>query len=335
MPSFTGPQDLSKEYTTYGARLITDYRPTAGQIYVAGNVLQIAPLDQQQYTDNMTVQLSVATSGATAANGLVAVVSDQWPGFNGSLGGGSLAAANQQTVAGTQYVTGVCKGIAGILIDQSGSNAVTVVNGTPLIASEATAGYAEGYTLKASPPSAGSSVIGVAFLPAAGIGDSLTAAALAQATRVFTVANPAAGDIVNTTIQSPYTTLAPGTIQKTTYSLTLTSAAAVSATTAGNAIVAFLNAQTGFSTYFTATNVAGAVTVTVNTAAAPFLVTYAANGVLSSQWNIPISGMVANSLTTAGSVTGAGGTTYSAAGTTFTGGTGFKGIIPAMIFGEY
>lgn len=326
---------MTHEYTSYGARGIQNYRPASNTTYTPGNVVQIAPIDQQNYTDNMTVFLSLAVSGATTQNNLVGVVSDIWPGFGPAGTSNNTSAGNQSLVLGTQFVTCVVKGVAGILVDMSGANATTLSWGQPLIASEVTPGYAETYDVKASPTAGGLVVIGVAQLPAAGIGSSIAAAALAQAARVFTVATPAAGDIVNTTIQSPYTVAAPGVVQKTTWSLALTTAAAATATTAGAAIIAYLNAQPSFSQYFTATASAGAVTVTVNALSTPFLVTYGSGSNLTSQFSLGISGSVANSLTTAGSVTGTGGTTYSAAGANFTGGTGYKGIIPASILGQF
>lgn len=332
MPQFTGVGDLTFNNKSLG-RLNESYRPLASTTYLPGSVLQLAPSDTQIYPDYKTVRLSVAQANTVVSQRLFCgVVAGAWPGFAGSIGAPSYTSP-ASGARGTQLIESVCKGVAGILVDQSGSGAVTLVHGGALVTSVATAGYAQGGadTVAVVP-------IAVAVLPASGIGSSITAAALAQAVAVFTVASPAAGDTVNTTIQAPYTETAPGVVQTATWSLTLTSATAASATTAGNAIVAFLNAQPNFAQYFTATNTAGAVSVTVNALSTPFLITYGSGTTLTNSFSLGLSGMIANTLTTVGSVTGSGGTTYSAGAATFNGGTpgtGYKGLVPAMIYGAF
>jgi hypothetical protein len=189
------------------------------------------------------------------------------------------------------------------------------------------------------------SSFGFAQLPAAGIGSSLTQAALAQASSPFTIGNnPAAGDSFTLTIQSPYQGTpfniplnTAGVLQTTTWTLpAITAAQAASATTMAAALVAYLNLQASFSKYYTATNAAGVVTITVNANANPFFVTWA-NGAAAY---FSVSGMFVNVLTTTaayvpgpnynnGQITSAMAATFGAA----TAGTGYKGLVPAFICG--
>ena len=332
-------EDITLQYRQF-KRAKDTFRPIPATTYTPGSICQYAALDLQTYFDNKTVQLT-----GTGANQrlLAGVVAGDWPGFNASLNTPPTYLA-PGTVGnfsrGSAGVDLVIAGFAGVLVDQSGSGAVTITNGVPIVPSRATAGYGQG--VAASTNTGPNGVIAAALLPAATTypGYTLTAGSLAQAAAVFTVATPAAGDIVNTTIQSPYTEASPGIVQTTTWSYPLKTADAVSATTAGAAIVAFLNAQPSFSQYFIATNVAGAVTVTVNALSTLFMVTGGNGqgyGGLAFSYSVGLSGVTANLLTTAGSVTGAGGTTYSASATTFggaTAGTGYKGICPSVVLAQ-
>ena len=336
MPYIGQTRDLSTQYLSYG-REENDFRPVGNVTYPVGSICQVVTTDLWIYPDACTVNLPATGTIAVAVN-LVGAVSDDFNGFNpianpvSYLAPGGTSYLSQRGTTGVRLVT---KGYhSGVLIDQSGSSVVTVTNGVLLGSAVNTSGYAAGY---ATAPTKGGQILGSAVLPASGIGSSLTAGSLAQASNVFTVATPASGDIVNTKITSPYVSTAPGVAQTTTWSLTLNAATAVSATTAGNAITAFLNAQPSFSQYYTATNSAGAVTVTVNALSNPFLVNFGTGSTITGQFNIGVSGVVPNTFSTVGSVTGAGGTTYSAAATTFggsTAGTGYKGICPAWI-GSY
>jgi hypothetical protein len=340
MPNFAGGNDLTtNNLPNSGPRIIQTYRPykTAAS-YVPGTVLQLVSLDNQLYPDWQTVQPLPA---GTTLGKIAGVVSERFVGFAGSINTTSpppVGAYQTTTVAapylqrGTQFIEAVCKGFARVLVDQSGASAVTLTDGLPIVSSRNSAGYGQGLTLFLGSPGY---TIGLASLPASGIGSSITAAALAQATQTFTVTTPASGDTLNAVIQSPYSATSPGVVQTITYSLTLNATTAASVTTAAAAMVAYLNSQTSFSTYFTATNVAGVITVTVNANSVDFLVTYGSGSTLTGQWYVPISGMVANTLTTTASVTGAGGTGFAAGGGTFSGGTGFKGLLPAWIQGEF
>lgn len=329
MPNWTSTGDITNNNRTF-ERGTSSYRPIASTSYPIGTVLQLVPLDKQIYFDYKTVQ---PVPAGTTAQSMVGVVADTWPGFNGSIGTPSFVSGSNLTlVRGSQFVEAVVKGIAGVLVDNSGASAVTLTNGIPLVSSRNSNGYAQGVT-------AGTGgvlwTIGIAVLPSTGIGSSITAAALVQASQTFTVATPAAGDIMNVVIQSPYVDSAPGVVQTATYSLALTSATAASATTAAAALVAYLNAQPSFSQYYIATNAASVVTVTANALSNPFHVNYGSGSLLTGSFDIGISGMVTNSLTTTSSVTGSGGTTLTAGGGTFGSGTGYKGLIPAMIQGEF
>lgn len=315
------------------------YRPfkTSGN-YQPGTVLQLVSVDNQFYPDWITVQ--PMPSGTTLGK-FAGVVPDDWPGFAGSVNAVPYAAASyvsttQSTpglVRGTQFVGAVVKGYARVLIDQSGAGATTLTDGLALVSSRNTAGYAQGLT--AASAFGGLSTVGVANLPAAGIGSSITAASLAQATQTFTVTTPANGDTLNMVLQIPYTDLAPGAVQTATYSLTLNATTAGSVTLAAAAMVAYLNAQPSFSAWWVATNVAGVITVTVLAGAPDWLVTYGSGTVETSRAVFSLSGMLANSLTTSSSVTGAGGTGFAAGGANFTGGTGYFGRVPAFILGEF
>lgn len=332
MPIWTTASDFTtSNLPNSGARGMQSYRPSpTAATYTPGSVLQLVAIDKQLYPDHMTVQLMPAAATGTKFAG---VVSDTWPGFDGSIDGSYTSSPNSAgLVRGTQFVEAVVKGSAGILLDQAGAGAVTVTDGIELVSSAHTAGYAQGVAVGTA---VGAALLGVASLPSAGIGSSLTAAALAQAAQTATVATPAANDILNLTIQAPYTTNQPGVAQTYTWSLMLNATTAATATTAAAAMVAYLNSQSNFSTYFTATSALGVVTVTVNAASAPFLVTFGSGTNLTGQFVIGISGMVANSLTFACSVTGSGGTTFTAGAANFAAGTGYLGIIPAFIYGEF
>ena len=316
-----------------GPRGMQSYRPSpTAATYLPGTVLQLVPMDQQLYADHATVQPLPAGTTLTKIAGVVA---GSWGGFDGSLDQAPayVSVANPQgLVRGTTYIESIVKGLGYVLVDQSGTAAVTIVDGLELVSSRVSAGYAQGVAVSTA---VGAALIGVASLPSTGIGSSLTAAALAQAAQVATVATPAAGDILNLTIQAPYSQGFPSVAQTYTWSLMLNSTTAATATTAAAAMVAYLNATSNFSKYFLATNTAGAITVTVNANSAPFQVTFGSGTNLTGAFYTSISGMVANSLTFASNVTGAGGTTFVATGANFTGGTGYKGLIPAFIYGEF
>ena len=333
MPQWQGTTDTtSNNLPNYGSQGIENYRPLAATTYQIGAVLQIVPVDQQVAPDFMSVQLCAA--GASVAN-CAGVVSPAWAGFSPSDGFVNTS-GNETLVRGTQFIKAAIKGASPILLDHSGTGAVTVVNGSPLIGSAATAGYAQGAS-RAVAISGGSQVIATALLPSTGIGSSLTAAALAQAAQTITIAGtPAAGDVITVTIQAPYTSANPGVAQTIAYAApALTTAQAASVTTAALAVLTYLNAQPSFSQYFTATQAAGVITITVNALSTPFLVTYGSGTTVTGQLSIGISGMVANSLTIATSVSAGAGSTSTAGGANFASGTGYKGLIPALIEGEF
>ncbi len=331
MPYLGQTTDLTSQYLSI-RRVSDSFRAVAGQVFAPGSAVQIAPLDKQVYGDFATVELTTVALTSSPQNS-IGLVSDAWPGFNGSIGTASYTSpSTAQAVRGTSGVDIVEAGFhPAALIDQSGTGAVSITNGSPLVASDATAGYMQGAAAGAG---SGYGIIANALLPSTGIGATLAAGALAQAAQTDTLTGtPAVGDTLSITVQAPYNTSSPGVVQKVTYTTPpLTSAQAASVTTAAAALVAYLNGQPGFSQYFTATNSSGVVTVTVNAAAAPFLVTFGpgidGQGVASSFY-ISISGAVGNSLTFA--VSSTGGTTSTAGGAAFTGGTGYKGTAPVMV----
>lgn len=327
MGSSTGITDGGSQYRSY-ERSIKAYRPIATVVYNPGSVLQNVSADLELYPDEKCVQLSAT---AAAQQSLVGVVAETWPGFSGSVSPNNYTAPPTFTnFRGTVLIDAVSQGYhPAILVDQSGTGAVTLVDKLPLVASRATAGYAQG--VAAASALGGTSVVANAKLPASGIGSSLTAAALAQASQTDTIAGtPAVGDTLSVTIQSPYIASAPGVAQTTTWTTPpLTAAQAVSVTTAALALLTYLNAQPSFSKYFTATQVAGVVTIAVNALSTPFAINFGTGTTVANAFNIGLSGMVSNSLTFA--VAATGGSTATAGAANLAAGTGYKGIVPGYV----
>jgi hypothetical protein len=329
--ALTQAADLTTGYRSF-IRDEEAYRPVPSTTYLPGMAVRIASQDLQVYPDEKTVELSAA---GASQQGLIGIVADTWPGFGptSSTPPNYTSPANLAALRGTVGIDVVRKGFhPGVLIDQSGSGAVTIVNRLALIASAATAGALQGGS--ATVAAGGSAVVANALLPAASLfGYSLTAAALAQASQTDTLTGtPAAGDILQVTIQTPYVASAPGVLQKTTWSTPpLTAAQATSVTTAALALLTYLNAQPTFSAYFIATQVAGVVTITVNALSTLFRVNYGTGGNIANYFDISLSGMLANSLTFAVATVAGGGTVSTAGSTTFASGTGFYGYIPALV----
>lgn len=329
MGASTGVTDLGSQYRSY-ERSEKISRPIANVTYNPGSVLQNVAANLELFPDEKGAQLSSTSAAQTS---LVGVVSETWPGFAGSIGAASYTSASSYTAfRGTVGIETVTQGYhPAILLDQSGTGAVTVVDKISLIASRASVGYAQGGS--ATAPGGGTFVVANAKLPASGIASSLTAAALAQASQTDTLAGtPAAGDILSVTIQTPYVSSAPGTAQTTTWSTPpLTAAQAVSVTTAGLALLTYLNAQPGFSQFFIASQAAGVVTITVNALANPFKINFGSGSAETNAFNISLSGMVANSLTFAVASSAGAGTTSTAGAANLASGTGYLGIVPGYV----
>jgi hypothetical protein len=352
MPGWTNVADLTLEnLPNSGGAGTQGYRVSnASNVYLSGIVLGMTAIDSQILPDFQTVQPLAA---GTTTPGVVGVVRDGWTGFDnaGSLNASFTSPTSQVNISGgPPYVLAKVKGINYVWVDQSGTGAVTLTNGIQLVSSRNTAGYGQGVALATA--TARGSLIGGVVLPASGIGSSLTAAALAQATQTFTVGGtPASGDVLTVTLQVPYTTGQPGTVQTHPISVPLNATTAASTTTAATALAAALNADQYFAAntvhgvgspypYFTATSSSAVVTVTINGLANPFLVTggttsLAGNALEQWQFYTFISGMVANTLTTTASVSAGAGSTLTAGGATFSGGTGYKGKVPTLIYGAY
>lgn len=331
MPYIGQTGDLTSQYLTF-LRSEDDFRPLAATTFTPGLACQLVSLDNQIYPDQKTIQ---PTSTSASQNLIVGVVSDSWPGFNAGIGSPNYASASSaQTVRGTQGVLLVTTGYhPAVFVDQSGAGATAISNMTPLVASRATAGYTQGATT----PVAGFGSVGTAMLPGGSgfASTALSAAALVQASQTATVGGaPAAGDTLTVTIQTQYNNANPGVAQTLTFTTPpLTTAQATSTTTAATALAAYLNAQPGFTQYYTASSAAAVVTVSVNTLAAPFLVTYG-SGIdgqgVSGSFSISLSGIVGNKITFVNSATG--GSTLTAGASTLASGAGFKGTIPALVF---
>lgn len=316
--------DLTSQYLSYQCTE-DDFRAVAATTFSPGMAVQIAAIDKQLYPDNKTVQ----PTGTAANQQLIAgVVSEAWPGFNGSIGTASYTSpSSSTTVRGTAGVLVKTSGYhPSVLVDQSGTGGATISNGTPLIPSRATSGYSQGGTA-----AAGLGTVGVAVLPSSGIGSSISAGALTQASQTVTIAGtPAAGDVISVTLQMPYSTAAPGVAQTTTFTCpALTSGQAASVTTAAAAVVAYLNSQTAFSTFFTASSNLAVVTITVNALASPFLVTFGSGSTVTGSITLSLSGAVGNSITISCAATG--GSSATAGAGTLANGVGYKGTIPAIV----
>jgi len=324
---FPDVSDLGNQYRDY-LRAEFNYRPAINTTFFLGALVVCPSVDLQTQPDMKTVALA----GTGAAQQLIrGFVSEAWAGFNGSIGVPSYVSPTTALIStGTEMVDTVIWGFhPSVALDQSGTGAVTVTNGIPLVPSRGTAGYVQG--VAATTAAGASGYAANALLPASGIGSSLTAAALAQASQTDTLTGtPAVGDTLSVTIQSPYVSTAPGTAQTITWTTPpLTSAQAATVTTAALALVTYLNGVPSFSQYFTATQVAGVVTITVNALATPFTVNFGSGTSVYSSFQISISGMVANSLTFA--VSSTGGTVSTAGAANLASGTGYKGVIPAMV----
>lgn len=326
MPGWNTVGDLGSQYTDYIAGR-EGMRPVANTTYNPGYIVQLAAIDKQAFPDIKTVQLP--GTGANQSK-IMGVVRNNWPGFSASLVGNFTSPVNLYNARGTLQIDVLQWGYhPGVWIDQSGSGAVTLTDGLPVIASRATAGYGQGTT-------AGTGILGVtvgdAALPSTGMGSSITAAALAQATATATITTPAAGDAPYVTIQIPYIGTQPGVLQTATYQMpALTSTQAGSVTLAAAAFSAYLNTLPAFSQYFIATASVGVVTITVNTLATPFGINFGSGAIETGKFSISLSGMVANSLTFAAGVVGSGGTAVAASGANFAGGTGFLGMLPVWV----
>ena len=320
-------RDLTKQYLSYG-RVLSDYRPIGNTLYQPGMNVQLVPQDQQVYPDEGTV----APSGIAAGQALVSgVVCEVWPGFSGAgLPQTFLSPSSAALARGTQGVLLVVRGFCpAVLVDGSGTGAVALANGTILIPSRATAGYAQG---AAAVPAVGMGTVGVAMLPSTGFGAAIGVnAALSQAAQTATVALPAAGDVINLTIQTQYSAGAPGVAQTATYSYTVL--AGQTAAQVATAFAAQLNGNAGFAAYYVASAVGAGITVAVNGLSTPFLVTYGTGSTVTNQFSVSLSGSLGNSISFATSVNAPGGTTFTAGGATLAGGAGFKGYIPAFITG--
>lgn len=321
-------RDLTKQYLSFG-RVLNDFRPIANTLYAPGTVCQLVPLDQQVYPDQGTVAPTPATGTPSL---VVGVVSESWSGFSGAGQPATfLSPSSSALVRGTQGVLLVEQGYhPSVLIDNSGTGAVAIGNGTLLIPSKGTAGYAQGAS--AIPTTGDMGIVGNAMLPSTGIGSTLGTGALVQASQTATLTVPVAGDVINLTIQMPYSQAAPGVVQTTTYSYTILPAQ--TPTTAGAAFAAQLNGTPSFAQFYTVSSTVGVMTVVVNALSNPFLITFGSGSTVTGALSVGLSGSVGNSITFACSASPApGGTTFVAGGATLTGGTGYKGAIPAFLEG--
>ena len=325
--------DFTNQYR--GTKRATEpFRPAFGTVYSRGMLVKTAAMDSQNYSDGATV---VPTAAVAADRGVQGVVSEDWNGFDGTLGGpapsASAGVSATALARGTQMLKTTWWGYhPSVLIDNTDATAQAIVNMLALQNSKATAGKAQGIAAAVA-----LSAFGWAMLPAAGIGSSLGAGVNVAATQTITVATPAAGDQINVTLQvdyagNPTNLINPGIAQ--TRTLQVVVGAAPTATTAAQQVVTAINNDPVLKLLYSAANVAGVITLTV--LAKQFFVTWANAGFTTDNYAafmyITTNGTVGNSLTVASNVTGAGGTTAVAGGGTFAGGTGYIGTCPVWIF---
>lgn len=357
MPKWTQAGDLTTNNLPFlGGAGTQAYRVSnAINTYYPGTVLVLSAVDSEILPDFQTVQASPATANTAPIAGVVA---DSWGGFDnaGIFATSFTSVATQLNVAGTQFVQAKIKGVNYVFINAaSGTN---ILNGTALCTSANTVGYAQGISSTACAPNI---CVGAVNIPttAANYGGTITSAALVQASGTITVAGtPATGDVLSAFFQIPYTDLQPGTVQYGSVSVTLTASQATSVTTAALALLTAMNQSPYFATgttfgqrvqgvfpyYAPATQVAGAITIKVNTLANPFLVTGGATNLAGravEQWRFEpsLSGQLGNENYYYGSVSAGSGSSITPNGlantTQLASGAGFNGRLPATIYGQY
>lgn len=318
---FQQASDYTNSYRS--TRRATDgVRPGFATTYAIGQLIKLAALDSQVYSDGATAIPTTAALGEPS----VGVISEDWKGLDGA---GALVSGGTLT-RGTQTIKATVYGYhPAVLIDNTNAGASATVNQTPLFSSQTAAGKVQG--LATTVATLVGKEVGYAMLPAAGIGSSLGGAtALVAASTTYTVTGtPTVGDVYSVTLQIPYAgspsnIISNGVAQTRTVSVTLTAAQAVSVTTAALAVLTAINADSILGVFYIATQVAGAITIKV--VPAQFFVTVANSAF--QFFYITTAGTVGNSLTVSGAVVGTGTLT---APTSFTSGAGYIGTVPAFI----
>jgi hypothetical protein len=323
MSAIAQGEDLTKNSVSV-KRSTSGFRPTPGGAFPIGTLVKLRAIDNQIFPDYKTIEPSAA---AQRDKKIVGVVSEEWSGFD-TAGGTTAGNANAR---GTQSVSVTCRGFhSAVLIDNTDATAAAITDGVALSSSKAAVGKCQGDNA----PVVGT-MLGWAALPAAGLGSSLGAGAVTQASQTATIAGvPTAGDTLSVTVQVPGIMAAPGVAQTRTISVVLTAAQAASANTAAAALQAALAADPVFAVYYSATVLNAVVTVSAN-AAALFSVYHATPytntglPIDPGGFRVNLSGTVGNSLTFA--CAAVGGSTNTAGGATLANGAGYKGICPAWI----
>ena len=146
MPYIVQTRDLTGQYLGFD-RDIDTFRPAVSQTFTPGLCVQMAPrglttatANVEVYPDYATVQIPPITANNSFA--IMGVVAETWPGFGGSITPNNYTSGSSTTLQrGTTGVDIVLRGYhPAVLVDQSGTGAVTLVNGGGLVASRATAG---------------------------------------------------------------------------------------------------------------------------------------------------------------------------------------------------
>lgn len=340
-------------------REVQGFSPIPGNNYPVGALLQLAPMNQQVWSDMHT---AVPTAASAVVKAIIGVVADEWitgPGITipggapqGGFGGGSALAPGSVASAaqGTDAIPVVVRGICMRALIDNTNGAAAITHGYPLSSASNVIGKMMGGPAAPVEGAFAASALlngGVPF-------SSLGSGAVAAATQTITLSGtaPAAGDIYIIPMQVPFSPNQQGVAQfRNVIVGPLTAAQAGNVTNGAAAVVAAITADPVASLYYTAANVAGVVTVTI-VAGNQFKIGgqgYTQGGVIwGSQWELTTSGTMGNGMALGapvvsvgavtianGGATAAGQTGYPAGSTLFSGGTGYVGTCPVFVGGIF
>lgn len=316
-------RDLTSQYKSYG-RILSDYRPISATLYSPGMNCQLVAQDAQVYPDDGTIRPTVIAAAQQFR--VIGVVSESWRGFAAQSPGLSYSftspsdATTPPKVRGTQGILCVVQGFhPGVLVDASAG--ASIGNGTILLPSTVTVGYAQGSAALAA---VGMGQVGVAVLPSTLV---LSTGALAQASGSVVLTNPPSntlrlGDTLTLTITLP---LGSGTLVYTS--------APVPTNNYGAYMISFatqLNNDPSFTKFFSASGVSQTLTITLNANSNQIIVPTRLPTGQNADLPLSLSGLLGNVVTFGLTCTNR---TAVVAVTQPTGGSGYRGTVPAFITG--
>lgn len=329
-------RDLTRQYRSYG-RILSDYRPISATAYQPGMNCQLVSEDAQQYPDAGTIQPTV--TAAAQQYRLVGVVGELWPGFAAQARGltysftsPTFTASTPPKVRGTQGILCVVRGFhPAVLVDQQangGPGAAPISNGTILIPARGTTGtnVVPGYAVgSAALPTLGMGQVGVARLPS---GVTIPVSASTGPTQPAMGSwTPSPNLVIGGYIYFRFT-LPNGRVLYYTSLITSTVP-----TTQSPLTVAYLNGLPEFNQFFTASSSVGNIQILVNFNQTPILWTYTMPTGATGEYQLSLSGAMANTISYVRGIIGPDGTTISALTGNFSAGTGYRGVVPAFITG--